>query len=89
MLLTVVSRATTSNLLKWFIVGYSGSTARWVANGWQSGEVVVVMLVVMWVAMATVVRVEDIGSDAPAMALSIPIPPVATQRGARGCSRCG
>jgi len=39
LLLTVVGRATTSNLLKWFIVGYSGSTVRWVANGWQGGEV--------------------------------------------------
>ena len=59
------------------------------ANGWQSGEVVVVMLVVMWVAMATVVGVEDVGSDAPAMALSIPTPPAATQRRAHGRSRCG
>ena len=88
-MLTVVGRATTSNPPKWFIVGYSGSTARWVANGWQSGEVVVVMSVVMWVAMATAVGVEDVRSDAPAIALSIPTPPAATQRRARGCSRCG
>jgi len=59
-----------------------------VANGWQSGEVVVVMSVVMLVAMAVVVGVEDVRFAAPAMALSIPIPPAAIQRRARGCSRC-
>jgi len=89
LLMTVVGRATTSNLPKWFIVGYSRSTTRWVANGWQSGEVVVVMSVVMSVAMAMAVGVEDVGFAVPAMALSIPTPPAATQRRARGCSRCG
>jgi len=87
--LTVVGRATTSNPLKWFIVGYSRSMARWVANGWQSGEVVVVMLVVMSVAKVMVVGVEDVGFVTPTIALLIPIPLVATQRCARGCSRCG
>jgi len=58
-----------------------------VANGWQSGKVVMVMLVVMPVAMVMVVGVEDIRFVAPAMALLIPIPPAATQRRARGYSR--
>ena len=37
-----------------------------------------VMLVVMWVAMAMVVGVEDIRSDTPIIALSILIPFAAT-----------
>jgi hypothetical protein len=60
-----------------------------VANRWQSGEVVVVMLVVMSVAIAVVVGVEDVRSIAPAMALLILTPPMATQRRARGYSRYG
>jgi len=47
------------------------------------------MLVVMSVAIAVVVGVEDVRSIAPAMALLILTPPMATQRRARGYSRYG
>ena len=47
------------------------------------------MLVVMSVAIAVVVGVEDVRSIAPAMALLILTPLMATQRRARGYSRYG